>query len=50
VRVAPDGEASLIVAGTNLIGLAFSPLGSTILATSEAVYDIDLGVEGISLF
>jgi sugar lactone lactonase YvrE len=50
VRVTPQGEATLVVAGANLVGLAFSPLGTTILATSEAVYDVDLGVEGLSLF
>jgi len=50
VRVTPEGEASLAVAGANLVGVAFSPLGSTILATQEAVYDVDLGVEGLTLF
>ncbi len=50
VRITPGGEASLVLAGANLAGLAFSPLGSTILATNEAVYDVDLGVEGLSLF
>ena len=50
VRVTPGGEASLVLSGANLSGLAFSPLGSTILATNEAVYDVDLGVEGLSLF
>src|SRR5580692_1102267 len=45
VRVTAGGEASLVVAGTNLIGVAFSPLGTTILATHDAVYDVDLGVE-----
>jgi sugar lactone lactonase YvrE len=50
VRVTPKGEATLVLAGTNLVGLAFSPLGTTILATSEAVYDVDLGVEGLNLF
>src|ERR1035438_9004837 len=50
VRVTPEGEASLAVAGSNLVGVAFSPLGTTILATQEAVYDVDLGVEGLSLF
>jgi len=50
VRVTPEGEASLAVAGPNLVGVAFSPLGTTILATQEAVYDVDLGVEGLSLF
>jgi sugar lactone lactonase YvrE len=50
VRITPHGEATLALAGTNLVGLAFSPLGTTILATSEAVYDVDLGVEGLNLF
>jgi sugar lactone lactonase YvrE len=50
VRVTPKGQASLVLAGSNLVGLAFSPLGTVILATSEAVYDVDLGVEGLTLF
>jgi sugar lactone lactonase YvrE len=50
VRVTPPGEASLVLAGVNLVGVAFSPLGNTILATDEAVYDVDLGVEGLNLF
>jgi DNA-binding beta-propeller fold protein YncE len=50
VRITPQGEATLVVSGTNLVGLAFSPLGTTILATSDAVYDVDLGVEGMHLF
>jgi sugar lactone lactonase YvrE len=47
VRVTAAGEASLVLSGNNLVGVAFSPLGSTILATNEAVYDVDLGVEGM---
>ncbi len=50
VRVAPNGEATLVLAGTNLVGIAFSPLGTAILATNDAVYDVDLGVEGLNLF
>jgi DNA-binding beta-propeller fold protein YncE len=50
VRVTSSGEASLVLAGPNLIGVAFSPLGTAILATNEAVYDVDLGVEGLSLY
>jgi sugar lactone lactonase YvrE len=50
VRVTADGEASLVLAGTNLAGVAFSPLGNTVLTTNEAVYDVDLGVEGLNLF
>jgi sugar lactone lactonase YvrE len=50
VRITPNGDASLVLAGENLVGLAFSPLGTTVLATREAVYDVDLGVEGLHLF
>ena len=50
VRVTPKGEASLVVSGNNIVGVAFSPLGTTILTTGEAVYDVDLGVEGLTLF
>lgn len=50
VRITRGGVASLALTGTNLVGVAFSPLGSTILATNEAVFDVDLGVEGMQLF
>lgn len=50
VRVNSDGDAALVLAGSNLVGVAFSPLGTTVLATHEAVYDVDLGVEGLALF
>lgn len=50
VRITPEGAASLVLAGTNIVGLAFSPLGSTIVATNEAVFDVDLDVEGMQLF
>ena len=50
VRVTAEGDATLVVAGINLAGVAFSPLGSAILASNEAVYDVDLGVEGLVLF
>ncbi len=47
VRVTASGEASLVVSGNNLVGVAFSPLGAAILATNEAVFDVDLGIEGM---
>ena len=50
VRITPSAEASLVVAGTNLVGVAFSPLGTTVLADNDAVYDVDLGVEGMNVF
>jgi sugar lactone lactonase YvrE len=50
VRITTSGKAELVVAGYNLVGVAFSPLGTAVLATNEAVYDVDLGVEGLKLF
>lgn len=50
VRVSPAGKAELALAGANLVGVAFSPLGATILTTQDAVYEVDLGVEGLHLF
>lgn len=43
-------EAELVLSGLNLVGLAFSPLGTTILASNQALYEVDLGVEGLRLF
>jgi len=50
VRVTPSAEATLVVSTPNLVGVAFSPLGSTVLVDSDAVYDVELGVEGMSAF
>jgi sugar lactone lactonase YvrE len=47
VRITPEGESSLVLSGNNLVGVAFSPLGTTVLTTNEAVFDVDLGVEGM---
>jgi sugar lactone lactonase YvrE len=50
VRITAAGDATLVLAGPNLVGVTFSPLGTTVLATSDAVFDVDLGVEGMTLF
>jgi sugar lactone lactonase YvrE len=50
VRVTGDGQASLVLSGSNLVGIAFSPLGTAVMTTNQAVYDVDLGVEGLNLF
>lgn len=43
VRITPELEASLVVAGSNLVGLCFVPGGRAALATRDAVYDVLLG-------
>jgi sugar lactone lactonase YvrE len=50
VRIAPDGsDARLVVAGMNVIGLAFSAQGDMIVATSDAIYSLPLGIHGTLL-
>jgi len=50
VRLAPDAsDARLVVAGMNVIGLAFSAHGDMIIATNEAVYSLSLGIHGTLL-
>ena len=49
VRVTPTGEASLVVAGAGLVGLAFVPGGDVLLATNHALYSLPLAVEGLPL-
>lgn len=39
-------EATLILAGSNLVGLAFLEDGCAALATRDALYHVDLGIEG----
>jgi len=40
VRVTPAEEASLVVAGSGIVGLAFAPQGEMVLATANAVFQI----------
>src|SRR5271169_1563749 len=49
VRVTPDREASLVVSGQNLVGLAFAPDASAVLATTTGVHHLSWGIEGREL-
>jgi hypothetical protein len=49
VRITPSREASLVVAGSNLVGLAFMEDGCAALATTNAIYHVALDIEGRSL-
>ena len=49
VKISPDGKASLAVAGPDLVGLAFAPGRSAVLATNSAVYHLSWGVQGVPL-
>jgi len=49
VRLTPDAKAELVVSGYDIVGLAFGPQGSLILATNSSLVDLPLGIEGLSL-
>ncbi|MGB7068909.1 MAG: hypothetical protein WBD22_05400 [Pyrinomonadaceae bacterium] len=50
VRISPGGSnAELFVAGMNVVGLCFSRGGEMIVAASDAVYSLDIGIKGTLL-
>ncbi|MGD1091366.1 MAG: gluconolaconase [Bryobacteraceae bacterium] len=46
VRITPETEAELFLSGPAIVGLAFSPSKSLILATNNSLYRVDVGIEG----
>jgi sugar lactone lactonase YvrE len=49
VKIAPDGLANLEVAGQGLVGLAFAPGRSVILATTSSVHHLSWNIQGLPL-
>jgi sugar lactone lactonase YvrE len=49
VKLTPDAKPSLAVAGQNLVGLAFAPGKSAVLATTSAVHHLSWGIDGLPL-
>jgi hypothetical protein len=49
VKITPDGQASLEVSGQGLVGLAFAPGGSAVLATGSAVHHLAWDIAGLPL-
>ena len=46
VRITPDRKTDLFVSGPGIVGLAFSPTRSMIVATTNAIFRVDVGVRG----
>jgi sugar lactone lactonase YvrE len=46
VRISPEVRAELFLSGPAIVGLAFSPSKSLILATNNSIYRVDVGIEG----
>lgn len=49
VKITPNGDASLEVAGHSLVGLAFAPGRSAVLATTNAVHRLAWDISGLPL-
>ena len=49
VKITPDGQANLEVSGQGLVGLAFGPGRSAVLATSNAVHHLSWNIQGLRL-
>ncbi len=49
VKLTPDAKATLEVAGQGLVGLAFAPGRSVVLATTSAVHHLSWNIQGLPL-
>jgi streptogramin lyase len=49
VKITPEKHANLAIAGNGLIGLAFTRTGGAVLVTTNAVFHLTWGVQGLSL-
>ena len=50
VRVTPEREADLFLSGPGIVGLAFTPSRALVVATTNALYRVDVGIKGLPLF
>ncbi|MFN3323662.1 MAG: IPT/TIG domain-containing protein [Bryobacteraceae bacterium] len=46
VRITPDRNAELFLSGPNVVGLAFTPARAMVVATTNALYRVDVGIKG----
>jgi sugar lactone lactonase YvrE len=50
VRIGCDKEISHFLSGPGIVGLAFSPSRSMIVATTNSLYRVDVGIKGYRPF
>jgi sugar lactone lactonase YvrE len=46
VRITPDAEAEMVVAGIGIVGLCFDDQGNMIVASNRELFRVPLGIEG----
>ena len=49
VRITPDRQAELFLSGPGIVGLTFTPSRALVLATTNALYRVDVGIKGRAL-
>jgi sugar lactone lactonase YvrE len=47
VKLTRDAQAELYLSGPNIVGLAFTPSKALVVATNNALYRVDVGVQGL---
>jgi sugar lactone lactonase YvrE len=50
VRIGQDRQAELFLSGPGIVGLAFTPSRAMIVATTNALHRVDVGIKGRPLF
>jgi sugar lactone lactonase YvrE len=50
VKITPDAEAEMCVAGAGIVGICFNDHGDMILATNREIFRVPLGISGYSPF
>jgi sugar lactone lactonase YvrE len=50
VRLTQDREAELFLSGPGTVGLAFTPSRALVVATTNAIFRVDVGIKGRPLF
>ena len=49
VRIYPDRRADLFLSGPGVVGVAFTPSRAIVVATTNALYRVDVGIKGMPL-
>jgi sugar lactone lactonase YvrE len=49
VRIGPDRRPELFLSGPGIVGLAFAPSRAMVVATTNALYRVDIGIKGLPL-
>jgi hypothetical protein len=50
VRITPEGSIEHFLSGPGIVGVAFSPSKSLLVATTNAIHRVDVGIKGYQVF